>query len=183
MLNTNISGKKIAMVIAFRDFRDAEYFIPADILSFYGGEIINVSTQKGTAIGADGGDVEVQLSSQEFRAEDFDALVFVGGPGMAKNLENQEFHRMAQAASAAGKVMGAICISPVLLAKAGVLSGRKATVWSGPMDKSPIKMLKEAGAVYLKESVVVDNNTITANGPVAAKEFGEALAKKLDNGL
>jgi protease I len=179
MPNTNISGKKIAMVVTFRDFRDAEYFIPADILTTCGAEIVNVSTQKGMAVGADGGDIEVQLTPQEFRVEDFDALVFVGGPGMGKNLENKDFQRMAQQAAKTGKVLGAICIAPVLLAKAGVLQGKKATVWSSPMDKSPINMLKEAGAAYQNEDVVIDDKIITANGPDAAESFGEALVEML----
>ena len=92
----NLGGKTIAMVIAFRDFRDAEYFIPANILIYRGAKIITVSTKKGIAVGADGGDIEVQLTPHEFRAEAFDALVFIGGPGMAKELDNEDFHKMAQ---------------------------------------------------------------------------------------
>ena len=174
-----LKGKKIAMVIAFRDFRDAEYFIPADILAGYGAKIIPLSTKKGIAMGADGGDAEVLLTPEEFQAKDFDALVFVGGPGMAKELVNQDFQRMAQAMVKAGKLLAAICIAPVLLAKAGILQGKKATVWSGPMDKAPISMLKESGADYQEKALVIDGLIITANGPGAAKDFGEALAKAL----
>jgi len=176
----NISGKKIAMVVPFRDFRDAEYFISANFLISCGGEVVNVSRQKGTAIGVDGGDIEIQMIPEEFRTEDFDALVFVGGPGTAKNLENQDLHKMASDFVKTGKVLAAICIAPVLLAKAGLLSGKKATVWSGPMDKTAIKILKEEGALYQEKDLVVDNNLVTANGPAAANKFAEALVKKLD---
>ena len=98
---------------------------------------------------------------------------------MGKNLENQEFHGLAQGFFKTGKILAAICIAPALLAKAGVLQDKKATVWSGPMDKSPVNILKEGGAIYQNEDVVVDNNIITANGPEAAAKFGEALVRAL----
>lgn len=174
-----LEGKNIAMVIAFRDFRDIEYFIPRDILQGAGAKIVTVSSQRGKAIGADGGDVEVNLGASEFRVKDFDAVVFIGGSGMGKKLEDESFQRIAQDAVGANKVLGAICISSALLAKAGVLEGKKATVWSSPLDKSAIRMLKEGGAEYLPEDVVRDGKLVTANGPAAAKKFAEVLIETL----
>lgn len=167
------------MVIAFRDFKDIEYFIPRDILRRARAQIVNVSSQKGVAIGADGGEVEVQLVASDFRIEDFDTVVFIGGSGMVKKLDDESFQKIAKDTVGAGKVLGAICISPVLLAKAGVLEGKKATVWSSPLDKSAVKMLKESEAVYQDEDVVVDGKIITANGPGAAKKFAEKIIEML----
>lgn len=179
MVQLLLNMKKVAIVIAFRDFRDVEYFIPRDILIGAGFEIFNVSTKKGLAIGADGGEVNIDLTPDEFQAENFDAVVFIGGPGMAKNLDNQDLQKMAQDAAATGKPLGAICIAPALLAKAGVLKGKKVTVWSNPMDKSAIKILKDGGAVYQDERILVDGKIVTASGPDAAWEFGEALTRLL----
>lgn len=167
------------MVIAFRDFRDIEYFIPKDTLRGAGAQIVNISSKKGTAIGADGGEVEVNLEASEFKIEDFDAVVFIGGPGMVKKLDDESFQKIAKDTVGAGKLLGAICISPALLAKAGVLEGKKATVWSSPLDKSAVKMLKESEAVYEDEEVVVDGKIITANGPGAAKKFAEKIIEVL----
>jgi len=174
-----LANKKIALVIAFRDFRDVEYFIPREILEEAGAQIITVSTQKGVAVGADGGEVEVNLAAPEVNVENFDAVAFIGGPGMGQNLENEDFQKIAKEAVKAEKVIGAICIAPALLAKAGVLTGKKATVWSSPLDKSAIKMLKEGEAEYVPEDVVVDGKIITASGPQAAKQFAEKLIKAL----
>lgn len=174
-----LENKKIALIIAFRDFRDEEYFIPRNILKKAGAEVLTLSSQKGTAIGAEGGEAKVDLEVSEFRAESFDAIVFIGGPGMAKKLDDGDFQRIAQEAQEAGKLVGAICIAPALLAKAGLLSDKKATVWSSPLDKSPIKILEEGGAEYLEEKVVIDNKVITANGPAAAEEFGQAIIEAL----
>lgn len=178
-MGKSLESKKIAMVIAFRDFRDIEYFIPRDILRGAGAQIVTVSTKKGIAIGADGGEVEIDLAISEVNAANFDAVVFIGGSGMGSHLDNEEFQKIAKDAAKANKVVGAICIAPVLLVKAGVLSDKKATVWSNPMDKSAIKMLKEGNAKYVEEDVVVDGKIVTASGPPAAKEFAEALIKVL----
>ena len=75
--------------------------------------------------------------------------------------------------------MGAICISPALLAKAGVLEGKKATVWSRPLNKEPINILKRNGAIYEAKAVVVDGKIVTGNGPEAAEEWAEALIEVL----
>ena len=179
MTGKPLQNKKIALVIAFRDFRDVEYFTPRDILAEAGAEIVTVSSEKGLALGADGGEAEVDLTASQTKTEDFEAVVFVGGPGMVKNLDNQDFQRIARECVSLGKVVGAICIAPVLLAKAGILQGKKATVWSGPLDKSAIKILKESGAEYSEENVVVDDKIVTASGPQAASEFGRALIRAL----
>jgi len=179
MPEKTLANKKIAMVIAFRDFQDIEYFIPRNILVGAGAQITTISSQKGLAIGADGGEVEVNLAVSEVQAGDFDVIVFIGGSGMGKKLDDESFQKIAKDAAESGKILGAICIAPILLAKAGVLQGKQATVWSSPMDKSAIKILEEEGAKYLAEEVVVDGKIVTALGPSVAKKFGEALIKVL----
>lgn len=176
---TILTDKKAVMIIAFRDFRDEEYFVPKEILEKSGIIVKTASNQKGTAIGADGGEVNVDLLVSEINPVEYDVVVFVGGPGCLENLDNEDSYRVAKETVSQNKVLAAICISPVILAKAGVLEGKKATVWSSSLDKSPVKILKENGAIYQSDSVVVDGKIITGNGPSAAKEFGEAIVKDL----
>lgn len=166
---------KIAMIIAFRDFRDAEYFIPKQIFENAGIKVITASTDLGVAIGADGGDTKTTVLIDDLIAENFDALVFICGPGMAKQLNNEKLQEIARQ----GKIVGAICIAPVILAKAGILQGKKATVWSSTMDKNAIKTLKENGAIYEDKTVVADGNIVTANGPEAAEGFAKVLTEIL----
>ncbi len=171
--------KKIAMVIAFKDFRDEEYFIPKQILENNGVEIKTISSEKGTAVGVSGGEAEVDILVQDLNPADFDAVLFVGGQGAVKYIDDGNYHRLVRETIENNKILGAICIAPTILAKAGVLKGKKATVWSDQMDKSAVKILKENGADYQDEPVVVDGNIITANGPLAAKEFAETLVEML----
>lgn len=81
---------------------------------------------------------------------------------------------MARATVEAGKPLGAICIAPLILAKAGVLKGRKATVWDSGGEQ--IAILKAHGAVYTDQAVVIDGSVVTGNGPGAAGEFGRVFA-------
>ena len=175
----NLVGKKIAMIIAFRDFRDAEYFVPKEILEKAGIEVKTASNKKGIAIGADGGDVKVDLLVSEINPAEFAAVVFIGGSGCLENLDNESSYRVAQETVSQNRVLASICISPVILAKAGVLEGKKATVWSSVMDRSPIKILQNNGAIYEDKRVVVEGKIITGNGPGAAEEFGQAIVEAL----
>ncbi|MFC1629650.1 DJ-1/PfpI family protein [Patescibacteria group bacterium] len=182
MLRKSLENKKVAMIVAFRDFRDEEYFIPKNVLERAGADITTVSTSLGKAIGVGGGDIEVDVLLDNFSADSFDAVIFIGGGGALKYLDNEISYNIAREAVSKNKTLAAICIAPVILAKAGVLSGKKATVWSSPMERSPIRILKQEGVIYQDNGVVVDNNIITAIGSVAAKEFGEAVIEVLTRG-
>ena len=174
-----LTGKKIAMIIAFKDFRDEEYFIPKNIFEAAGAKVTTVSTSNGTAIGADGGDAAVDIAAGDLLAEDFDAVVFIGGPGAQKLIDDSEMHRIAKDTIVNDKILGAICVAPAILARAGVLDGKKATAWSSVMDKSAVKILKEGNAIYVQNAVVIDGNIITADGPDAAEDFADAIVKVL----
>jgi len=172
------TGKKAVMIIAFRDFRDAEYFVPKEILERAGIEVKTASNKIGIAVGADGGDTKVDFLVSQIEVADFDAIIFVGGPGALDALDNEDSYRVAKEAITQNKVLAAICISPVILAKAGVLKGKRATVWND-WAKTQAKILEREGAIFENKSVVIDGKIITANGPGAAKDFGKAIFEVL----
>lgn len=174
-----ILNKKAAMIIAFESFKDEEYFRPKEILEKAGLEIITVSNQLGSARGAEGGESQIDIPISQFQVDDYQAVIFVGGPGCLKWLDNQLSYQIAQESVRQNKILAAICISPVILAKAGVLEGKKATVWSSLMDRNSVKILQENGAVYQDKEVVVDGKIITANGPRAAQAFAESIIDAL----
>ncbi len=166
--------KKAVMIIAFRDFRDAEYFVPKEILEKAGVEVKTASNKLGTAIGADGGETNVDLLVSQINVADFDAIIFVGGPGCLSALDNEDSYKVAKEAVLQNKVLASICISPVILAKSGVLKGKRATVWND-WTKSQAKTLEKEGAIFEEKPVVVDGKIVTANGPQAAEEFAKSI--------
>lgn len=167
-------SKKVLMVVAPRDFRDEEYLEPRQVLEKGGIAVKVASLNLGEAKGTGGTIAPIDLTIDRVSAEDFDAVLFVGGPGMVNLVSNQRLTKLAKSFSEAGKLTTAICVAPAILAKAGVLTGKKSTAWSGVKSD-----LTGGGAVYTGESVTVDGQIITANGPAAAKEFGEKVLEAL----
>ncbi|MFN3301687.1 MAG: DJ-1/PfpI family protein [Patescibacteria group bacterium] len=174
-----LKNKKVVLIVAFQNYQDLEYNGVRKVLEGNGAEITIASSSKGEARGVLGGKILVEKNIKEIDLNDFDALVFIGGPGASEYFENKDVHQLVQEAVKKEKILGAICISPVILAKAGILFGKKATVWSSLVDKSPIEELKKNGAIYLDEDVVVDGKIVTANGPKAAEKFAQAIVNLL----
>lgn len=176
--NKNMSNK-ILMVVAFKDFKDEEYFVTKEVLERAGYLIETTSSQKGIARGSEGGDAIITLLPPEVHVDDYQAIVFIGGSGMIKELNNKDFQNLAMQFNNSHKVVAAICAAPALLAQANLLKGKKATVWSSPLDKSLVKILENHGALYENQEVVRDQNLITAKGPEFAKAFGEKIVEIL----
>ncbi|MDF1498614.1 MAG: DJ-1/PfpI family protein [Patescibacteria group bacterium] len=170
-----LTDKKVLFIIASKNFRDEEYFIPYEILQNEGADVSTASSVKGEIIGVEGGEARSTLSLKEIEIKNFDAIIFVGGGGATEYFDNNDAHKIIQEAVSHHKIIAAICIAPVILARAGVLCGKNATVWSGVMDKSGIKELEQAGSKVLNERVVTDGKIITADGPAASEDFAKAI--------
>ncbi|MEM2874799.1 MAG: DJ-1/PfpI family protein [Candidatus Hadarchaeales archaeon] len=166
---------KAILIIAPKDFRDEEFFHTKEELERAGIKVDVASSRKGEASGMLGGSVMVGLSLDEVKPEEYDALIFVGGSGSSVYFDHRGALSAARRAHDAGRVVGAICIAPVILANAGILRGKRATVWDGDF----VRMIERGGAKYTGKSVEIDGRTVTANGPSAAREFGRAIARLL----
>ena len=118
---------------------------------------------------------EASIALDDVNVADYDSIAFIGGPGAAALAENADALRIVRETVAAKKPLGAICIAPTILAAAGVLKGKKATVWDDG-KQTQIQQVENAGATYTGELVTVDGLIITGNGPEAAEEFGKAFA-------
>lgn len=166
--------KNVLFIIASKNFRDEEFEKPYNILS----KIANVtiaSSSKKDAIGMLGKIVKPNITIEEVNVEKFDAIIFVGGSGAKEYFENKIAHEIARKANEKNKILGAICIAPVILARAGVLNGKKATVWNGEF----VNELENNGAIYTGKEIEIDGNIITANGPNVAEKFGKEIERML----
>lgn len=118
--------------------------------------------------------VTPQILIDQVKVDEYEAIVFVGGVGAQEYFNHPIAHKIAKEAVNKGKILAAICIAPRILAEAGVLKGKKATVWA-----SEGKILEEKGANYTGKSVEVDGNIVTGSGPQAAEEFAKSIIKLL----
>lgn len=169
------ASKRVLMVIAPEKFRDEEFFEPKEIFEKEGFDITVASVKKTTAVGALGGKQKTDAALSDLSADGFDGICISGGGGSRTYLwDNKDLHRLINEFNDAGKPVGAICISPVVLAKAGVLKGRKCTVFN---DEEGIKIIEESGSeVNPEKSMVCDGKIVTANGPKASVQFGRKMA-------
>jgi len=171
-----LKEKKALMIIAERNFRDEELLKPREILEDQGTKVTIASTSLQNARGMLGATIKPDILLSSVKVQDYDVIIFVGGSGASQYWNDPLAHSIAQKAVENGKILSAICIAPVTLANAGVLSGKKATVFSSEISK-----LEAKGATYTGKPVHVEGKIITGEGPQAAEEFGEAIVKVLEN--
>jgi protease I len=177
-LESNLN-QRVALVVAPQGFQDLEYENTKKALEAGGLEVVTVSSRGNEAQGKFGQIVKVERSLFDLDPDRFGALVFIGGPGATDYMEDQEVHQVVRQFAEKDKILGAICLAPVILAQAGVLTGHQATVWTDSDNQWTVETLQEKGADYVDQSVVIDSRIITANGPLAAESFGQALVDLL----
>lgn len=162
----------IALIIAPGDFRDEEYLEPKRLFEQRGDKTITLSTTLEPVTGMLGVQAQATRLLKDAQVKDFDAVVFVGGMGARKLYHEPEALRLARQAVAQGKVVGAICLAPNILAQAGVLKNHRATAWAFEVPAAE-------AVTQVNESVVRDGRIITANGPQVATPFAQAIADLL----
>jgi len=172
-----LDGKKVLMVIPHTQFRDEEFFEPKKILEDEGAQVVVASTTARTCRGMKGGVAQADIAIAEAKADDYAGVVLCGGSSVPEFFWNdKKLQELVAAMAAAGKVVAAISLSTVVLAKAKLLADREATVYWLPQA---IEELKNAGAKYVPETLLIHNNIILAEGPPDSQRFGQAIRAAL----
>jgi protease I len=176
---TDLAGKQIA-IIATDHFEEAELVTPRDELAKAGADV-KVYSVSGEPIQAVEGDteptqkVDVDGSLGEVDVSAFDGVVVPGGTVNADHMRlDEDAQRIVKAAYDAGKVLAVICHGPWLLVNAGLADGRRLTSYpSLELD------LRNAGATWVDEEVVIDGPLITSRNPDDLPAFVDAITKAL----
>ena len=174
-----VATMKVLLIIAPQDFQPQEYSETRRVLEEAGYTAVVASTtlEEAVSMAPEKLRVKPDLTIGDVIVTDYDAIIFIGGGGASVYWDDPVAHRIAQEAIAQGKVLAAICIAPVTLARAGVLQGKHATVF--PADKV-VAMVQDGEATCTgEESVVRDGLIVTGNGPGAATEFGQTILAAL----
>lgn len=166
---------KTLLIIAKTGFQDLELQGTRDGLRAAGFTVELASSVKGPCTGKFGSTENAQYGFEEIDLGAYDRIAFIGGPGAEALSDAASAQHLARSVVQAQKPLGAICIAPTILAKAGVLKGKKATVWDDGKG-TQIDLLERSGAEFAGSPVVVDGLIVTANGPEAAEEFGKIFA-------
>ena len=122
-----------------------------------------VSSESGTKVVTD-------RRLPDIREEEYDGIVIPGGRGCNGLERSKAIMDMIRYFNDNGKLVAGICFAPMVLAKAGVLDNRKATVYPGHEKEIPYPR---------SEKVVVDGNVITSQGPANSLEFALTIVERL----
>jgi len=170
---------KILMIIAKENFRDEEFQMPYDLFRQNGFEVHIASTSTGDCIGMFNTIVKSNYTIHDVDITPYNAIVLVGGGGAKTLVSNPELETLLNLAQSKDKIIAAICYAPVILAKAGLLKEKNATVWNENTLQRPI--LESCGANFIEKDVVTDEKIITANGPKAAHKFADEIIKVIQH--
>ena len=171
-----LDGRRIA-ILAEEDFEDAELTEPLRDLRAAGARVIVVGSgsQRSYKGKRRVSEVKVDASADQVRADYFDAVVIPGGHAPDKMRLHMPMIDLVRKAYDLGRLVAAICHGPQLLISADVVRGRRVTSWpSIAVD------LKNAGAIWVDESVVRDGNLITSRQPADLPDFDKAIIEALE---
>ena len=154
-------------------FNEQEFEPALRRLSLSGVDTRLVAADSGIAVSMSQLVVRLDLALRDVSVADYAGLVLIGGSGAAIYWDDTLLQAKCREFAASGKIVAAIGIAPVTLARAGVLKDRKATAFR---DRAAVDWLKQAGAQYSFKGVVVDRNIVTAQSSEQARAFGQAVA-------
>lgn len=181
MANT-VQGKKVAILVA-NGFEQVELTEPRKALDQAGAVTRIVSPEKGKVKGwnfTDWGDtIPVDQPLESARAEEFDALLLPGGVMNPDHLRrNPKVQQFVRSFFDAGKPVASICHGPWTLIDAGVVKGRKMTSYESIQAD-----LKNAGASWVDEEVVVDRGLVTSRKPDDIPAFIDKMIEEFAEGV
>ena len=176
-------NEKVAFLVAAEGIEAVELTEPWAAVADSGGQPVLVSPESGTVQLFDHLDKTetrpVDATVADVSVDDFAALVLPGG------VANPDALRLDAGAVAlvkafvdSGKPVAAICHAPWTLIEADVVRGRRVTSW--PSLETD---LRNAGAEWVDEPVVVDSNLITSRKPDDLAAFNAALLEALNHGV
>ncbi|UTB32666.1 MAG: type 1 glutamine amidotransferase [Methanobacterium sp. ERen5] len=159
-------------------FEDVEYIKPSEAFVKEGHSIVHIGIKKGQVVKGKrkSTPVTIEESVSKYNIDKLDALLIPGGcsPDHLRGYESavnfvKDFFKT-------GKPIFAICHAPQILITADLLQGRKVTGWM-----SIVQDIKNAGAIYIDDEVVVDDNLISSRGPKDIPVFIDTALKVLNS--
>lgn len=164
-------------ILAVNGFEQAEMTEPRKALDEAGATTTLISVSYGQIQGFNhdkpADKFDVQMTIEEADPKDFDAVLLPGGVMNADQIRTSAHaQQFVQAMQREGKPVAVICHGAWLLISAGLAQGRKLTSWPSLQDD-----LRNAGALWVDEQVVVDRNWVSSRKPADIPAFNQEMLK------
>ncbi|PKV66952.1 protease I [Pontibacter ramchanderi] len=177
----NLQGKKIAIVVT-DGFEQVELTEPKKALEEAGAETHIIALKDGEVKGwnhTDWGDkFKVDRTIDSVKADDYNGLLLPGGVMSPDKLRaNEKVVGFVSQFMESGKPVAAICHGPWTLIETGKLKGKKVTSYHTLKTD-----LKNAGAEWVDEEVVVDNGLVTSRKPDDIPAFNKKIVEEFAEG-
>jgi deglycase len=181
-MNSSTNNSKVAIVVA-DGFEQVEMTEPRKALEDAGFKTEIISPAQGKVKGWNskewGEEFDVDVPLEQAQASNYCALMLPGGVMNPDKLRrNEKALNFVREFFDTGKPVAAICHGPWTLIDAGVVKGRKMTSYpSIQMD------LKNAGAHWTDQEVVVDHGLVTSRKPGDIPAFNRKMIEEFREGL
>jgi protease I len=181
-MENKLNGKKVAIVVT-DGFEQSEFEKPLEALKEHGATVDIVSLKKGTIKAWKeknwGDEFEATVAIADAKSSDYDALVLPGGVMNPDHLRaDKKVVAFAKDFMQNEKPVAAICHGPWTLIETGLVKGRKMTSYHTLQTD-----LKNAGAQWVDEEVVVDNGLVTSRSPKDLEAFCEKMVEEIAEGV
>ena len=172
-----LTGNRVAF-LATDGFEDSELTSPWDAVTAAGASATLIAPDGAAITGKNGHEQAVDLRASQTTADRFDALVLPGGVVNADHLRmDKPSIALARAFFEQHKPVGVICHGAWILIEADVVEGR--TLTSYP---SLTTDLRNAGATWVDEEVVVDEGLVSSRTPDDLPAFNTKLVEEIGEG-
>lgn len=164
----------VLIVLASKDFRDEEYTITERVLKDKNIISLTCSTTTENIKGMFGTVIQPVLLLDSVQEFSFDGIIIIGGNGAKELWENKKLICLLKEFNSNKKLIGAICLAPMVLANAGLLKNKIATI-----HDSAVIEFRNKKVSYTNTNVQVTENIITSNGPASSTLFAQTFARLL----
>ncbi|GGI76876.1 type 1 glutamine amidotransferase domain-containing protein [Legionella impletisoli] len=169
----NLEDKSVGILIE-NDYQELEFWYPYLRLQEAGVSPLIIGQDKTTYKSKLGYEVESDVAAKEVEEQLFDAIIIPGGYAPDKMRTHKAMVNLVRSNYKKGKIIAAICHASWMLVSASILSDKKVTCYHSIKDD-----VINAGAHYLDEPVVVDQNLITSRQPFDLPYFCKAILEAL----